>query len=194
MPFNYTLTLTITGDSLGAIDDQLVEAAGQRLQARMIHPLAMPTFVAPVAQTVAREPAPIPLAVPKVETRGRKPGGKNKPKEQPIHAPAADAAPAESEDQDNSGDEAISEAAVPTPPVAQNTVKEHASPRSDDNTFIDAPIGVHPDAVAALTAVNSKFNIDKAREVLAHFNVKTSRDLRKSQLAIFLKHCRDLCG
>lgn len=50
------------------------------------------------------------------------------------------------------------------------------------------------DAVQALASVNRKFNVDKAKECLAHFNVGLLSKLPDDKRKAFIDHCATVCA
>lgn len=208
MEIEFSLTVTVTGKSLEDVDNGLVQAAGERLRARMVNPpvgplgqvnIKAPTMapvppvvnttvrqspVAPAVQAVTAVAAPLPVApvsdkmeAQPAKRRGRPPRAKA---EEQNHAYAQEEAEEESSEAGHTAQAAIVDHAPAAP-------KEVSAPAkvSGTNPSLD-------DVVQALTRVNRRFDIDKARGCLAHFNVKKCGELADSQRALFIQHCDGL--
>lgn len=193
MNVQFELNLKITGASLQEVDDGLIQAAGARLQARMVGggvqalfqqpppPAQRPPQIQDPVSVAAAQSAPVPAqtaAAPTTEKRkpGRQPGFKPKPKEEltsptPITKTEPQAIPTSIAQQ------------AKTPP--EGTSSGGSSPK----TTTIAPS--KEACIAALSDVNSKINIDKARECLSRFGVSRVRDLKEEQHQDFINFCNE---
>lgn len=200
----FTLTLTVEGTRLQDIDDGLVEAAGERLKARMTNPPSNLTFREAVrpgndsasagavhasTSTVVRDINP--PATEKVfddvgnhtvvegpKKRGRKPGqkvGPYKKQEEEKNEEIHD------EENDENHD---------APEKAQDDPKEIREPHVRVSAGKPATA---EDAVAALKLVNSTHNVDRARAALEKFNVKRCGELTDDNRQKFIDYCQEIC-
>lgn len=187
----FTLTLTVEGTRLQDIDDGLVEAAGERLKARMTNPPKMPVFVdnsgaqhvVSPYPTVARETAVDDIGNTSVvegpKKRGRKPGqkvGPYKKHESEIENDEQNPSPTESVGED-------------TAEETQNNTPQSAAPGKNvaDKAYSS------DDAVSALKLVNSTHNVDKARACLEKFGVKRCGELTDENRGAFITYCESIC-
>lgn len=253
MNVKFSLTVTVEGTSLEDVDNGLVQAAGERLRARMLNPpagpLGVPTlktgpalasappFVTTAYHAPDSKPAvmPVPEAVrpylakaeePVPKKRGRKPGQKMAPykkkgeeenEEESNETRGYKVGPhnggGQEEDEENdadqsndesgdNGDEEAAEslverapqAAQKRPQASQSIKAVDTQVKAVDTQVKAAKTATVDDTVQALKLVNSTFNVDKARECLAHFNVKRCGDLPEDERAAFVEHCEQLCG
>lgn len=199
MATKFVLNLTIEGTSLDEIDDFLMQAAGQRLKARMEKPPSGPLgeVIVPRAGSFPKSPtSSTSFVVPtveveqpaKVETRGRKPGSKNKVKnethpQEKVNAPTEDAADeTENKDENDSGEDAGPDSAVAVP--AEESAALTPVPMTDPQWKA---------TIAALTLVNSKKNIDVAKALLAKYKVKKCGELTSANFQQFIDECKVVC-
>jgi hypothetical protein len=204
-PFDveFSLTVVVKGRSLQDIDNGLVQAAGQRLAARMVNPPSFngnsivgggaiapthPANAAPAAlETVLREEPraaaggeitngvaePGAANEPHKGKRGVKPGSTRGPYKKPGEAEAPAADPAPVA-------ETPPPAAPPAAPIA---------PTAPVGTGVAGKIPDLQAAVAALTVVNTKKNSDIAFACLTHFSVKRCSELTDANRQQFIDHC-----
>jgi len=171
----------VRGEKLEDIDNGLIEAVGARLQARLKTPLKMPEIKAPAAPASAS-----------AGTQGN----------EALRGPAAPSVPA-----------SVASAIAPTgkkrgrpagwkkpaaPTIAESAEAEEEILVEHEDEVVSAPAmaatATLDDAVQALKLVNSTFNVDKARECLAHFKVARCSELTEAQRVQFVNHCRALCN
>jgi hypothetical protein len=251
MSYKFSLTVTIDGDSLQSLDEQLVSCAGERLRARMVNP---PKFngadiMAPVVPTVSVHPAPavptvavptvavptvavptvavptvavptvavptvaVPtVAVPTVAVHSagqtpeipvkRKPGRPpGRPKKEVNHAPSENQQPQETQPHEQERHQAPHENRQP--PVGhenQQPYVEQTGSEADEigDAASDPVVSAHKpasiaDAITALKLVNSRHNVDRARECLAKFGVAKCGELTDDNRHLFVAHCESIC-
>jgi hypothetical protein len=186
----FVLTLTFKGHSLGEIDDAIVNAGGERLRARMTNPPASLDPITmrpapPTIQTVMHAPTGIAgtpaqaingVEEPKKETRGRKPGTKNKAKEFSESMPEPEPV---DEEEKSEHDMAAIKAHFESGPAVPDAPTES---RGLNAAELDR-------AAQALKHLNSTKNIDAARAALDKFEVKRCALLTTDKLQAFIDHC-----
>lgn len=201
MEIQYELNLKITGHSLQEIDDGLVQAAGARLQARhggglipgmtirppqnnppagSVGPQTQPPQTLPSnppPKVVAQDPAAAPTTA--ATTEKRKPGRPPAAKKTEELTPQAAAPTTETQ--------VSSPAPASVPQQAKAPAPDTSSSAPGAGT---SPIPSKEECIKALSEVNSKINIDKARECLALFGVPRVRDLKDDQHQPFIDACK----
>lgn len=167
MSVKFTLTVTIEGNSLDEVDNGLVEAAGARIQARIlkrgdaaeIHgKIKVDTSIATqrdikeqmIATATAEQPA-------LTKDEPAKVGRKHKPKDTTA-APRSEELPSPVE--------------TPTAKVVTKITREAA--------------------VEALSSVNAAKGIDAARALLTSFNVKRLSEISEDVLPEFVRQCENM--
>lgn len=214
MEIKFSLNVCIEGASLDEIDNGLVQAAGERLKARI---LARPSVLSPqVPPQVPIQPAPLPQGLsfkidaavdqkieeikkenvlvststavkPKKETRGRKP----KQVEPAVRMTGSEII--RRNEAQGMGKTEIQPAPIVENPQTNVFDIPSAAPTpkavSPDQQAVVAAQLKNDDAVKALTKVNEMHGIDAARTVLSQFGVGRVRDLKPEDLQNFVTAC-----
>lgn len=210
--YNFTLTLTISGDKLEDIDSALAAAAGERLRARMLTPPklngvdVLAVNMMPPAPITREEPqsngavvagavgggsaghdnvaaASDVEAVQPAKKRGRPAGWRKNPAPE-----GAVAAPAESVQgaEDNSAELFGSQPHEGVAPAREAASAAEIAPAGKAYTL--------QDAVAALTGVNTKKDSDTAWGCLVKFGVKRCGELTDLNRGAFVSHCNTVAA
>ena len=176
----YTLTLHITGESLQDLDNQLTNCAGDRLKARILaRAEGKPQQDAPPpGLNIVGAPEPeknvlgeeLPVEKPKKVTKVLQPTGSRKQARERNKLEPLPEVPKEIE--------VTPETAAK--PVAEIVQEKQTAPMTKD------------DAIAALSKVNEKFGIDRAKSCLEHFEIARLGQLDTHKYADFVNYCQAL--
>lgn len=197
----FKLELTIKGSSLQEVDDGLVRAAGERLQARIQQRaegknVTTPTL--PFGVQIKQSEPEATEAIEAVEAaeqkrgRGRPPGAVGSYKKK-----GDDHGQKEKSSKEDQKSEAQETEVAKT--TLSNTTSPGAKTKSPGESY-----PTYEQAVMALSNVCEKFSstntgdenqgVEKGRETLNKFNVKRVKDLKDDQRAEFIDYCKGLIG
>lgn len=220
MSREFTLTVVIKGQSLEEVDNELMNAAGERLMARLANRpqvMGQPLTAAPPAPTtehvasaggaggslvgaVAAPPSPPAPAAHDdgAGKRGVKPGTKRgsykkegKPDEQ-EKSPETEEAPQEAA-QDVPASDGKGAQVVPQSAPA-HPAGAPASASTAPKAAAQGAVATLEGAIEALKLVNLHHNADKARECLTEFGVQRCGQLTDDNRQAFIDHCKKIAG
>ncbi len=159
MEIKFELTLTVTGHSLQEIDDALVQAAGERLKARILAKSGQGSI-----ESGKGGPMPGIISI----KQGAEPEADKKAKGKPP----VNEKTSQKEESHGEKEEKDQQKAVPNVPGV-----------------IKSEYPSNEEAVKSLSAVNERFGIDKAKACLHHFSVGRVRDLPDHARGEFIRYC-----
>ena len=183
MELEFVLSLQIKGKDMKEIDDGLVQAAGQRLMARMVNPPNLNVIPKGVSVSVKAEEI-------KKET----------PVETKVETTKVDEVTDAKIDAAIEVADKTAEASEP-PTVTAGEVLERLNAKLEEpkkragRPAKKADVEVVPvaitkeEATKALANIYSKYNIDKAKECLKTFSVARVQDLDPAKYGDFVAHC-----
>lgn len=199
----FSLTLTVEGASLDDIDNGLVAAAGERLQARMREKIKVNGEPIVGGDSQSRVVAAA-TALSKIEEPfGSTPPGRRGPKPGAKRGPYAKKTPDKKEEEtidERESEQAVARAPEPeiSEPAASEETQDDSPPVEQHATEVAGAIGTAVpsatlnDAVEALKLVNAKLNVDQARAALGHFGVGRCSELTDTNRGQFVAYCREL--
>lgn len=204
MELEFTLTVTVRGKSLNEIDDGLVEAAGQRLQARISKKLTMngaeignhvATNVAAVVKQ-GEELRQVHLESTESEEEGEvtNKSAEDYIKEAPTHAAVQEDAPHQARSA-TTGKPRGRQPGMKKDPVTGKMINPKATGHQALAKSAPEP-GTAPakkpnkeGAIAALNKVFSKFGMAQAQDCLGKFGAPRVGALDEKDYGAFIQHC-----
>lgn len=209
----FELNVKITGASLGEIDDGLMQAASERLKARILQKQSeIPAFISknpmqahptadelraaslkPLNQTVNIDPAVTTEEKIEKKKNAKAAKEKNEPTttgEKTEHSTSGHSSPFAAESAATvSTATTRSEASASEKPTGISSTGSTGSSQSNTNGAVTPTLD---DATAALAKVYEKFGMDRSRQILTDFKVKRAKELETAKFSEFIDVCNNI--